>query len=83
MTHRKTKIIKYVAFELREADGLPMDEAVLHFKVHPYLGDPEITLTELREALSKLETLGLCRGLPGVFESMKWAITDKGRLADI
>ena len=82
MTERMTDLTRVLVAELRKRNFDPIDMAYLHAKVN-LLFTPEPTLTEVREALNFAETAGLVAGRANALNVMKYAITERGRFAEL
>lgn len=82
MNERQKFLIRQLVAELKRADGEPMDEVLLHAKLLP-LFMPRLTKHELDEALTYAEAASCIRGTTAELRGTVWAITTKGRLAEL
>jgi hypothetical protein len=83
MSDREQQIVRAMIREIREADGLPMDEAVLHFRVERFIAGPGLTLTEVRGAVESMERAGWVTGIVDGLGVRKWAITERGKVTEL
>ncbi len=82
MTERERQIVGQVVKALRRG-GEPLTEAVIGLYIENFLTPPRVTLFELREVLRFCEEQGWVAGVTDAFGQSRWAITTKGRLADV
>ena len=82
MSTRTREILHSLIGTLRLADGTPLDVAVIALKVG-MLVTPSPTLRELTDVISRAEAEGLVAGTTTFSGSQLWAITNKGRLAEV
>ena len=82
MSARTREILHSVIATLRLADGTPLDVAVISLKVSMIV-TPGPTLRELTDVISRAEAEGLAAGTTTISGSQLWAITNKGRLAEL
>lgn len=83
MTARSAKVLRGVVYVLRDADGTPIHEAVIQHELSMFVGNPTATKAEVEEALRQAELRGWAAATVSEMDSKLWAITSKGRLAEL
>jgi hypothetical protein len=83
MTERRAAVIQSLLNLLIDCDGDPAAEEILHLRLETRV-HPKPTFLELQDAAEYIERQGWSRGIRGgLHQTRRWAITEKGRLAEL
>jgi hypothetical protein len=82
MSGRSLEVLRCVRKVLVMADGTPLDPALIAVKLDNILS-PHATFSEINSALELMDAERMVSGATNIAGITRWAITDKGRLAEL
>jgi hypothetical protein len=81
-SYRKNDVLRVIVEELRKLNGTPVDVAVLAVKID-YQFSPRLDRAEIEAGLNYASALGCAEMTPGGRNQPLWAITPKGKIAEL